>query len=75
LQAGVTIFDAALGGLGGCPYAPGAPGNLSTEALVGYLEAMGLCTGIDPVALAAAREQVLAALARGEPAPSGHSLR
>ena len=44
LQAGVTTFDAAVGGLGGCPYAPGAPGNLSTETLVEYLEAMGLTT-------------------------------
>ncbi len=75
LQAGVTIFDAALGGLGGCPYAPGAPGNLSTEALVAYLEEMGLSTGIAPQALAAARDQVLAALARGAPVPTSHSLR
>ena len=75
LQAGVTIFDAALGGLGGCPYAPGAPGNLSTEALVDYLEVMGLRTGIAPERLAAAREQVLAALERGAPAPADHSIR
>lgn len=75
LQAGVTIFDAALGGLGGCPYAPGAPGNLSTEALVDYLEAMGLQAGIISARLSVAREYVLAALARGAPAPPGHSIR
>jgi hydroxymethylglutaryl-CoA lyase len=75
LQAGVTVFDAALGGLGGCPYAPGAPGNLSTEALVDYLEVMGLRTGIVLERLAAARAQVLAALARGVPASTGHSMR
>lgn len=75
IQAGVTTFDAAIGGLGGCPYAPGAPGNLSTETLVEYLEAMGFATGISLPALAAAREQLLDDLARGEPVTTGHSMR
>ncbi len=75
VQAGVTVFDAALGGLGGCPYAPGAPGNLSSEALVDYCEAMGLRTGTALDRLAAASEHILAALARGAPAPTGHSMR
>jgi hydroxymethylglutaryl-CoA lyase len=47
LEAGVTIFDASLGGLGGCPYAPGAAGNLATEDLVYMLHGMGIETGID----------------------------
>jgi hydroxymethylglutaryl-CoA lyase len=47
LEAGVTTFDASLGGLGGCPFAPGASGNVVTEDLVFMLEAMGLRTGID----------------------------
>jgi hydroxymethylglutaryl-CoA lyase len=47
LQAGITIFDAAAGGLGGCPYAPGATGNIATETLVLMLEGMGFDTGID----------------------------
>jgi len=47
LQAGITIFDAAAGGLGGCPYAPGATGNIATETLVLMLEGMGIDTGID----------------------------
>ncbi|MEQ8234927.1 MAG: hydroxymethylglutaryl-CoA lyase [Gammaproteobacteria bacterium] len=47
LDAGVRRFDASLGGLGGCPYAPGASGNIVTEDLVFMLEAMGLKTGID----------------------------
>jgi hydroxymethylglutaryl-CoA lyase len=51
LQAGIRCFDAAVGGLGGCPYAPGAPGNLATEALVARLEGLGLETGVDVVAL------------------------
>ncbi|HEX2916045.1 MAG TPA: hydroxymethylglutaryl-CoA lyase [Chloroflexia bacterium] len=47
LQAGITQFDAALGGLGGCPFAPGASGNLATEDLVHLLHEMGVETGID----------------------------
>ncbi len=46
LQAGVATFDAAAGGLGGCPYAPGATGNLATEDLVYMLDGLGLATGI-----------------------------
>ena len=47
LEAGITTFDSSLGGLGGCPFAPGASGNIVTEDLVFMLEAMGLHTGID----------------------------
>ncbi len=60
LGRGLRVFDAACGGLGGCPYAPGAPGNLATEALVARLAALGLETGIDAKRLAGA-----AAFARG----------
>ena len=47
LDLGVTTFDASIGGLGGCPYAPGASGNLATEDLVYMLEGMGCETGVD----------------------------
>jgi hydroxymethylglutaryl-CoA lyase len=47
LEEGITTFDASLGGLGGCPYAPGASGNLVTEDLVLMLNSMGCDTGID----------------------------
>jgi hydroxymethylglutaryl-CoA lyase len=47
LDVGITTFDSSLCGLGGCPFAPGASGNLVTEDLVFMLEAMGLSTGID----------------------------
>jgi isopropylmalate/homocitrate/citramalate synthase len=47
LEAGVRIFDSSAGGLGGCPFAPGAPGNLSTEALVAFLHERGHETGVD----------------------------
>jgi hydroxymethylglutaryl-CoA lyase len=47
LQAGISTIDASVGGLGGCPYAPGASGNLATEDLVFMLQGMGIETGID----------------------------
>jgi hydroxymethylglutaryl-CoA lyase len=47
LQAGVTIVDASAGGLGGCPYAESATGNLATEDLVWQLDGLGIQTGID----------------------------
>jgi hydroxymethylglutaryl-CoA lyase len=66
LDVGVTTFDSSQGGLGGCPYAPGASGNIVTEDLVFLLESMGLHTGIDLEALMAARE-ILAESLPGEP--------
>jgi hydroxymethylglutaryl-CoA lyase len=50
-QAGVRTFDAALGGLGGCPYAPGASGNVATEDIVDLFEGEGVSTGVDLDAL------------------------
>ncbi len=66
LDAGVTTFDSSQGGIGGCPYAPGATGNIVTEDLVFMLEASGLRTGIDIDRLITARAIVLEALP-GEP--------
>jgi hydroxymethylglutaryl-CoA lyase len=43
---GIATFDASVGGLGGCPYAPGAAGNVATEALVYLFERMGVATGV-----------------------------
>ncbi len=65
-EAGVRTFDSSLGGLGGCPYAPGASGNVVTEDLVFMFEAMGVSTGIDLRQLMAAREPLKAGLP-GEP--------
>jgi hydroxymethylglutaryl-CoA lyase len=54
LEAGVRTFDASAGGLGGCPFAPGAPGNLATESLVAMLHERGHETGVDLEAVRAA---------------------
>ena len=62
LDCGLTTFDASLGGLGGCPFAPGASGNIVTEDLVFMLEAMGLRTGVDLEKLIAVRSILATAL-------------
>lgn len=66
LEEGITTLDSSLGGLGGCPYAPGASGNLVTEDLVLMLNSMGLRTGIDLEKLLAVRT-ILAEALPGEP--------
>ncbi|HEY2126398.1 MAG TPA: hydroxymethylglutaryl-CoA lyase [Streptosporangiaceae bacterium] len=57
LELGVDDFDASVGGLGGCPYAPGASGNIATEELVYMVEDMGVGTGVDLEAMIGAAEQ------------------
>jgi isopropylmalate/homocitrate/citramalate synthase len=64
LDVGVRTFDSAVGGLGGCPFAPGAPGNLSTERLIRHLEALGLRTGIELDSIAAALDVVRSSVPR-----------
>jgi isopropylmalate/homocitrate/citramalate synthase len=51
LEVGVRTFDSSAAGLGGCPFAPGAPGNVATEALVRFLHRQGMETGVDPDAV------------------------
>ncbi len=60
LDLGVRVFDAAVGGLGGCPYAPGAKGNVATEAVDARLKALGFETGLDTTVLAQAAEMARA---------------
>ncbi|PZO00095.1 MAG: hydroxymethylglutaryl-CoA lyase [Hyphomicrobiales bacterium] len=71
---GVRIFDGAVGGLGGCPYAPGAGGNLATETLVAYFEARGIETGIDLAALEGAASWVRSLTERDAPEFSQHPI-
>ena len=62
IEEGITTVDSSLGGIGGCPFAPGASGNIVTEDLVFMLEAMGLRTGVDIDKMLAARQIVADAL-------------
>ncbi|WP_235022452.1 beta/alpha barrel domain-containing protein [Amycolatopsis alkalitolerans] len=62
IELGVTRFDAALGGIGGCPFAPGASGNIATDDLVHLLHREGMGTGIDGTKLAAVRDELAALL-------------
>jgi hydroxymethylglutaryl-CoA lyase len=63
LELGVRVFDASAAGLGGCPFAPGAPGNLATETLLEFLHGEGLDTGVDAEAVRRAGEFARARLA------------
>jgi len=67
LGAGVTTFDSSVGGLGGCPYAPGATGNVATDELVYMLEEMGISTGVDLEAILHAAEGVARVLGKEVP--------
>ena len=68
LQAGITTFDASAGGLGGCPYAESATGNLATEDLVWMLQGLGIETGVDLPKLVATSDWMASQL--GRPSPS-----
>lgn len=74
LDAGVRVIDASAGGLGGCPYAPGAAGNLATEDLVYFLERSGIDTGVDLDRLFAASSIVAEALGRTLPGKNWQRL-
>ncbi|MCM0021879.1 MAG: hydroxymethylglutaryl-CoA lyase, partial [Tagaea sp.] len=66
IEVGITALDSSMAGLGGCPYAPGASGNVITEDLVFMLESMGLRTGVDFEKLLEARRVLEAALPGAE---------
>jgi hydroxymethylglutaryl-CoA lyase len=67
LEMGVKTFDASAGGIGGCPFAPGATGNLATEDLVYMLDRMGISTGVDIRKLAEASRYIARVLGRELP--------
>jgi hydroxymethylglutaryl-CoA lyase len=64
MEEGVRVIDAAAGGLGGCPYAPGATGNVATEDVVYMLEGMGIRTGVDMDKLLAATNAMAGVLGK-----------
>lgn len=66
LEAGVEVFDSSAGGLGGCPYAPGASGNVATEELLNLFAAMGIETGIDLKGVSEASQKVKAFLQKSD---------
>jgi hydroxymethylglutaryl-CoA lyase len=73
LQAGVTRFDASLGGIGGCPYAPGASGNVATEDVVHLLACVGADCGIEVEALAPASARLAGLLGHALPSAVGRA--
>lgn len=74
LDAGITVFDASAGGAGGCPFAPGAPGNLATESLCRQLDALGYAHGVDVPALEAAAIELRRHLGAGPRPPLASEL-
>jgi hydroxymethylglutaryl-CoA lyase len=64
MEEGVRVIDSAAGGLGGCPFAPGATGNVATEDVVYMLEGMGIKTGVDMSKLLAATNEITALIGR-----------
>lgn len=67
LQCGVTFFDTALGGMGGCPFVPGAAGNIATEDTIHLMEALGAATGVDWRAVASCTRRLSAFLGKELP--------
>jgi hydroxymethylglutaryl-CoA lyase len=74
LELGVRTVDTSVAGLGGCPYAPGAAGNLATEDLVFMLDGMGVRTGVDLAAIACAGAAICAVLGRPSRSRAGTAL-
>ena len=74
LQMGMAIFDSSIAGLGGCPYAAGASGNVATEDVVYLLQGLGIETGIDLAKLAVIGDWISLALNRPNGAKAGRAL-
>lgn len=74
LEAGVRKFDSSVGGLGGCPYSPGATGNVSTEDVVYFLESLGMRTGVDLEALAEIGEWISEEVGRPNASSVGRAV-
>ena len=74
LQAGVAVFDSSIAGLGGCPYAKGASGNVASEDVVYLLHGLGIETGIDLAKLAAIGDWISSAINRPNGAKAGRAL-
>jgi hydroxymethylglutaryl-CoA lyase len=75
LEAGVTAFDASVAGLGGCPFAPGATGNVATEDVVFMLDGLGIETGIDLAAIAETGAWISEKLGRANMSRAGSAMK
>jgi hydroxymethylglutaryl-CoA lyase len=75
LRAGISVFDSSAGGLGGCPFAPGAAGNLATEDLLYLLDGLGIETGVRLEGVFGAASAVAAALEKALPSRAHAALR
>jgi hydroxymethylglutaryl-CoA lyase len=74
LEEGISVFDSSVAGLGGCPYAPGAAGNVATEDVLYLLGGLGIRTGVDPAAVAETGAWISARLARKNASRAGRAL-
>jgi hydroxymethylglutaryl-CoA lyase len=74
LEHGIRTFDSSVGGLGGCPYAQGATGNVATEDLVYFLEGTGVDTGVDLEAVAKVGEWISKVLGKSNGSRVGKAL-
>jgi hydroxymethylglutaryl-CoA lyase len=74
LEHGIRTFDSSVGGLGGCPYSPGATGNVATEDMVYFLESLGLDTGVDLDALAEIGEWITKEIGKPHASSVGKAL-
>ena len=75
LDLGVATFDASAGGLGGCPYAPGAAGNLATEDLIFMLDGLGITTGVNLAAIVEASTFIEARVGHALPSRYAQAAR
>ena len=74
LQQGITTFDSSVAGLGGCPFAPGASGNVATEDVIYLLSGLGIETGVDLMAVATTGDWISRHLGRSNAARAGKAL-
>jgi hydroxymethylglutaryl-CoA lyase len=74
LENGIRTFDAAVGGLGGCPYSPGATGNVATEDMVYFMESLGMDTGVDLDAVADIGSWITRELGKGHDSSVGKAV-
>jgi hydroxymethylglutaryl-CoA lyase len=74
LDEGISVFDSSVGGLGGCPYAPGASGNVATEDVAYLLAGLGISTGLDLIALARTGAWISAKLGRENASRAGRAI-